>query len=177
MGKKEIKLETSLPLAQAVDYLADLVASLRQGRVVVQKGQEYIELNPSAQVEVEIEAVRKKDKEKFVLELTWRTGGEARVVDPPLRIGSQAMTPAAASAEESQEAPTGEEVAPKPASEPMAAAEAVADQEPNDCPTETVAASAGTEQIADCAAAVPAPAPAEPAEPGQGPKRRRRTAM
>lgn len=160
MGKKEIKLETSLPLAQAVDYLAELVASLRQGRVVVQKGKEYIELNPSAQVEVEIEAVRKKDKEKFVLELTWRTDGEAQSGEMPLRISSQAPAPAAASAEESQEAPTGEEVVPEPAPEPMAAAEAVAGQDPNDCPTATVVASAGTEQIAACATG-----PAEEAKP------------
>ncbi|MFH1061217.1 MAG: amphi-Trp domain-containing protein [Pseudomonadota bacterium] len=169
MGKKEIKLETSLPLEQAVDYLADLVSSLRQGRVVVQKGQEYIELNPSAQVEVEIEAVRKKDKEKFVLELSWRQSAEAAACEAPLRISPDVPVPAAASAEESQEAPTGEEVAPEPAPEPMAAAEAVAGQEPNDCPTATVVASAGTEQIAACATGPAEEAKAKPRAKGRKP--------
>lgn len=148
MGKKEIKLETSLPLTQAVDYLADLVASLRQGRVVVQKGLEYIELNPSAQVEVEIAAARKKDKEKFVLELSWRQSAEAVAGEAPLRISPDVPAPVAVSAEESQEAPQGEEIAPESA--PAAAPEAD--------PRATMAASAGTEQIAQCVS----PPPGEP---------------
>lgn len=170
MGKKEIKLETSLPLEQAVDYLAALVSSLRQGRVVVEKGQDYLELTPAALVEVEIEAARKKDKEKFVLELTWRQEREAAPGEAALRISSKTPVPAAASAEESQEAPTGEELAPEA---PAAAEMPPAPETPAD-PRAELVASAGTEQIAACAAA-PAPAPAEPAETGQGPRRRRKT--
>jgi amphi-Trp domain-containing protein len=93
MGKKGVSLETSLPLGQAVDYLEDLVRSLRQGRVVVQKGKEYIQLTPAALVKIELEAVRKKDKEKFVLELSWRADQEAEQNAASVRIGSQPVAP------------------------------------------------------------------------------------
>jgi|GEM_PF-781404 amphi-Trp domain-containing protein len=93
MGKKGVSLETTLPLGQAVDYLEDLVRSLRQGRVVVQKGQESIQLTPAALVEVELEAVRKKDKEKFVLEISWRIDKDSNYNDDPVRIGSQSAAP------------------------------------------------------------------------------------
>ncbi|MCA1904968.1 MAG: amphi-Trp domain-containing protein [Desulfarculus sp.] len=93
MGKKGVSLETSLPLGQAVDYLEDLARSLRQGRVVVQKGKEYIQLTPAALVKIELEAVRKKDKEKFVLELSWRVDQEAEQNAAAVRIGSQPAAP------------------------------------------------------------------------------------
>lgn len=93
MGKKGVSLETTLPLGQAVDYLEDLVQSLRQGRVVVQKGHEFIQLTPAALVEVELEAVRKKDKEKFVLELSWRVDPDAERDQAQVRIGSQPVAP------------------------------------------------------------------------------------
>lgn len=166
MGKKEIKLEASLPLAQAVAYLADLVSSLRQGRVVIEKGQDYLELIPAAQVQMEIEAARKKDKEKFVLELTWRQGRETEASEPPLRISSQAPVPAAASTEESQETLPGEET--EPTATPAAQADpgpGVADT-PED-PRTVLVASAGTEQIAECASAPAGPAKAKGAGGGR----------
>lgn len=160
MGKKGVSLETTLPLSQAVDYLEDLARSLRQGRVVVQKGKEYVQLNPSAMVEVELEAVRKKDKEKFVLELSWRIDKDAASDEGSVRIGSQPVAPVMAEQTIemvcASEVCEPEEVAPG-LSAPAETAPPVRPDEPHiepdtvlvpPAPQEELAAQASSEQIA-----------------------------
>ncbi|MCA1989485.1 MAG: amphi-Trp domain-containing protein [Desulfarculus sp.] len=180
MGKKGVSLETTLPLGQAVDYLEDLVRSLRQGRVVVQKGKEFIQLTPAALVEIELEAVRKKDKEKFVLELSWRVDADARHDEHQVRIGSQPAAPVMAEQTiemvcasevcEPEEVAPG--ITPPPETEPPAESLVWPDEpqaEPNTIPIqpaspEELAAQATSEQIAQATMEEP-PAPASQKKP------------
>jgi amphi-Trp domain-containing protein len=71
MGKKEIKLKGNLETAKTADYLNDLAAGLKAGDVYIQKGGEFVSLKPGLTVDFEIEAVKKKHKEKLVIEISW----------------------------------------------------------------------------------------------------------
>lgn len=73
MGKQELTVKGTMDLHRAVSYLEDLVASIKAGTVFVQQGDKVIALKPKKVVDVEVEVSQKKGKEKFVLELTWRT--------------------------------------------------------------------------------------------------------
>lgn len=73
MGKQEIEIKTVLGREEAARYLQELSQCLAGGKIVVQRAGEYVELGPQSTLELEIGAVRKKDKEKITLELSWRT--------------------------------------------------------------------------------------------------------
>lgn len=68
----EIELKCHLNTAEVITYLESLVESFKAGQVVVTHGEQSLVLNPPEQVAVEVEARQKKDKCKFVLELSWR---------------------------------------------------------------------------------------------------------
>lgn len=110
MGKNEIEIKSSLNLAQAAGYLRDLAACLEQGRVVLQRGDEFMELCPAQNLELELEGAAKKGRQKISLELSWRLGQ----VEPSaqLKISAEAPTP-----------PPVEEAAPEAPVTPAAAGE------------------------------------------------------
>jgi amphi-Trp domain-containing protein len=92
--------------------LEDLVTSLKEGTICVQKGEEVAVLTPTDQVALEIKAAEKKDKFKFELEITWRQGPEAVESDQPLSISSEAPPepePAEESTAEGEQGPEGSE--------------------------------------------------------------------
>jgi amphi-Trp domain-containing protein len=68
-GKIEVK--QTLPYKEAVRYLEDLVASLKEGTIVVSREQEHVTLTPAETVGIELSAKTKKGKAKFSLELSW----------------------------------------------------------------------------------------------------------
>ncbi len=92
MGKKEIEIKTWLTREEMVTYLQELAACLSQGRVVLQRGSEYLELTPAQSLELEMEGVRKKGQQKISLEITWRQV-VLEPVDDPLLITSEVRLP------------------------------------------------------------------------------------
>lgn len=72
MSKKEVKLKGIMDPEQIVSYLEDLVGSLKQGKICVQQGEQFVTLNPDQAINLEVKASVKKGKEKFVMELSWR---------------------------------------------------------------------------------------------------------
>jgi amphi-Trp domain-containing protein len=72
MSKKEVKLKGIMDPEQIVSYLEDLVGSLKQGKICVQQGEQFVTLNPDQAIHLEVKASVKKGKEKFVMELAWR---------------------------------------------------------------------------------------------------------
>lgn len=88
MGKQELTVKGTMDLHRAVSYLEDLVASIKAGAVFVQQGDKVIALKPKKVVDVEVEVSQKKGKEKFVLELTWRTEEVAETTKDDLKISS-----------------------------------------------------------------------------------------
>lgn len=79
MSDQSIELKKVMELTHVVDYLEALVEGLKAGKVVVEKGGKYISLNPPSVMEVEIEAKQKKEKAKFALELSWKSGADQSV--------------------------------------------------------------------------------------------------
>ncbi|MFH1032997.1 MAG: amphi-Trp domain-containing protein [Pseudomonadota bacterium] len=93
MGKKEIEIKTWLTRDEMVSYLRDLANCLAQGRVVLQRGNEYMEFLPAQSLELEMEGVQKKGQQKISMELSWRQV-VLEPLDDPLRIASEPELPA-----------------------------------------------------------------------------------
>lgn len=72
MSKKEAKLKGVMSIDQVVTYLENLVNSLKEGKICVRQGEQFVTLCPDQMVDVEVKATAKKGKEKIALELSWR---------------------------------------------------------------------------------------------------------
>jgi len=72
METNKIALKQMLGTKEAVTYLEDLVKSFQAGKIVVQQGDDYVDLQTPEMVDLKVEAKVKKDKSKFSLELSWR---------------------------------------------------------------------------------------------------------
>lgn len=71
--KTEVRYEGTMPLEEAVSYFEALLAGMRKGTISLKQGEKQLALAPPAFLDVEVKAVRKKEKEKISFELTWRT--------------------------------------------------------------------------------------------------------
>lgn len=71
--KCKVEIEQYVETKEAIKYLEDLVKGLKSGTIVIQHGEESVTLTPPDMVELELEAKQKKDKSKFVLELSWKS--------------------------------------------------------------------------------------------------------
>ncbi len=71
MSKKEAKLKGLMSIDQVVTYLEDLTTSLKEGKICVRQGEQFVTLCPDQMVDVEVKASAKKGKEKFAMELAW----------------------------------------------------------------------------------------------------------
>ena len=75
MAKNKIEIEGTMELTQAVAYIEDTLKGLKAGAVHVQLGADSVLLHPKSIVEMEMEVTQKKDKEKILLEISWKTEG------------------------------------------------------------------------------------------------------
>ena len=83
-SKKTLSIKDKLECSQVVTCLENILAGIKAGTLCIQQGEEFVTLKPQSAVDVEIEATVKKGKEKFVIELTWRSEREEK--DKELRI-------------------------------------------------------------------------------------------
>lgn len=83
--KEKIKIEGVMQLTEVIANLEKLVDDMKLGLVTLAAGDESLELRPSVLVNVDMKAARKKDKEKFSLEISWKKhkelGGFADMVE------------------------------------------------------------------------------------------------
>lgn len=70
--KQKLEVEYTMPIADAISHLEELVCSLKEGQLTVERGEQTITLVPSGVVQFELELSHKKDKEKFSVELSWK---------------------------------------------------------------------------------------------------------
>lgn len=80
MEKQKLDVKITLPYQEAIDYLEDMLKSLKDGKVVVQKGTEYVSMTPGETVTMELGAKTKKNKQKFSFEISWTDDGEGDLV-------------------------------------------------------------------------------------------------
>jgi len=88
--KQKVSIEQQMAYTDAVAYLEALLKGFKEGRIVVERGGESVVLTPPQHVNVEIEARRKGDKQKFSLELEWSAA--PAVVEDPLTISADLPT-------------------------------------------------------------------------------------
>ncbi|MBF0482023.1 MAG: amphi-Trp domain-containing protein [Desulfovibrionaceae bacterium] len=104
MSKCEMSLKGNVDFAGAIALLGDIVKSFKDKTVCIQKGGEFVTLNPVEPIAFEIEAQRKKGKQKLSIELSWfeetaiEAPGEFTVSskEPELPAGMVAVAPGAA---------------------------------------------------------------------------------
>ncbi len=71
--KQVIELKGSFDLHSVIGFLEDLTESLKkENSVYVQKGDAYVTLKPATEIEVEVKASQKEDKEKFAFSMSWK---------------------------------------------------------------------------------------------------------
>lgn len=109
--KCKVEIEQYVETKEAIKYLEDLVKGLKSGSIVVQHGEESVTLTPPDMIELELEAKQKKDKSKFVLQLSWKS---APAPAEECCKGAEGAVPAAK--------PAAEMVEKKPAEAPAKAA-------------------------------------------------------
>lgn len=92
MEIREVEVEASMELGQAVAYLEEIVAGLKSGRLCLENEGEELLLSPQRQVKVLVEARHKKDKESVGIKLTWHVPMPQKAPIPALRISSKSGT-------------------------------------------------------------------------------------
>ncbi len=75
-SKSGISVKGSMDFKSVATFLDDLVRSFKDKTVVVQRGDEFVTLKPTDNIDLELEAVMKKGKQKLTLELAWREEAE-----------------------------------------------------------------------------------------------------
>jgi len=80
---KEVKFEASLELQRAVNYLEEIASSLKDGKVVVQRAQDFVVLEPTHQVQMQLDATAEEKREEITFKLSWE-----KPVEYDLRISS-----------------------------------------------------------------------------------------
>ncbi len=71
MEKKSVVINERMESDEIINFLEDLVESLRAGTVCIQHGDDLVTLKPGCHVGLELEAAVKKGKEKLSLEMSW----------------------------------------------------------------------------------------------------------
>ncbi|MCG8333163.1 MAG: amphi-Trp domain-containing protein [Proteobacteria bacterium] len=108
MKKSEVKLRRTVNADNVAQILNDLAASIREGTVCVENGNEFVTLSTGedVQFELELQAGQKKSKQKFELELSWRTTPPKMDSADDFKISSQEpeiTEPSPLEAEDSEE--------------------------------------------------------------------------
>jgi len=90
MDNTEIRVKSEVDLDRAISYLQDIVSSLKQGRICVQRAEEALTLNPPSAVSVQVKASKKKDRESISLKVSWRPRAVEGDGETGLRISATA---------------------------------------------------------------------------------------
>lgn len=71
MEKKKIHISGKMPCTLAISHIECFLDGLRNGSVAVEQGGEKIVLHPHAEIDMEIEARTKDDRQRLVITLDW----------------------------------------------------------------------------------------------------------
>ncbi|MBI5592677.1 MAG: amphi-Trp domain-containing protein [Deltaproteobacteria bacterium] len=91
MKKNEVTVKCKQEVDAVGSMLSDLANNFKEGKVVIQKGTSFVTLRPAGQIEVEVEAVEKKGKQKIEIQLSWKE--EILLDDPEAEIKISAEEP------------------------------------------------------------------------------------
>jgi amphi-Trp domain-containing protein len=88
MSEQSIEFKKVMELADVVKYLEALAEGFRSRKVVVEKGEKILTLNPPTAMDLEMEVKQKKDKAKFSIELSWKSGSDKDLAEM-IKISSE----------------------------------------------------------------------------------------
>jgi amphi-Trp domain-containing protein len=89
MKKNEVTIKCKQEADAVAAMLSDLANSFKEGKVVIQKGSSFVTLRPAGAIEVEIEAVEKKGKQKIEIQLEWEEEILLDAVETKIKISTQ----------------------------------------------------------------------------------------
>ncbi|SLM32655.1 hypothetical protein MTBBW1_790053 [Desulfamplus magnetovallimortis] len=89
MKKQEINIKHELSVEETVDLFNEISKSISEGTISIEYGEKQISLKPGCRFDVEIEATRKKGKQKLNIELSWKEEDPTCACKPVLKISSQ----------------------------------------------------------------------------------------
>ncbi len=89
MKKNEVSIKCKLEADAVGSMLSDLAGNFKEGKVVIQKGASFVTLRPEGQIEVEIEAVEKKGKQKIEIQLSWKEEILLEAPDAEIKISAE----------------------------------------------------------------------------------------
>jgi amphi-Trp domain-containing protein len=69
--KNELNFEANLELQRAISYLEEVASSLKDGKLVVERAQDFVVLEPTHLVQMELEASAEEERGKFKFKLSW----------------------------------------------------------------------------------------------------------
>ncbi|MGB6067471.1 MAG: amphi-Trp domain-containing protein [Desulfomonilaceae bacterium] len=72
MSKNKVKAKGFVELQEAIGYLENILQGMKDGRVVVNQGDQSVTFQAADAMEMEIEAKHKDGKQELSLELKWR---------------------------------------------------------------------------------------------------------
>jgi len=72
MCKVKIKCDGVMQLSEVIANLESMAQDMKSGALMLAAGEDALTLQPPVLVNMAMKASQKKDKEKFVLELSWR---------------------------------------------------------------------------------------------------------
>jgi amphi-Trp domain-containing protein len=99
MSKREIEFKMLMDRQEAAAHLENLARSIKEGKVVVEKGNHFVSISPGERIAVEIACYQKKEKEKIAIELSWSPTPPA--VDPKESLNISSQEPSRTSEDES----------------------------------------------------------------------------
>jgi amphi-Trp domain-containing protein len=90
MKKTAVKFKKTADADTIAQILIDLATSLRQGKICVENGEDFVTLDVGEETpfELELQAEQKKNKQKFELELSWRIASAPPVEEGDFKISA-----------------------------------------------------------------------------------------
>ncbi|AGW13279.1 amphi-Trp domain-containing protein [Megalodesulfovibrio gigas] len=92
MSKSGLAIKGAMDFDSVSTFLTDLVASFKERTICVQRGEEFVTLKPGELIELELEVLVKKGKQKLSLELAWRDEVLTEV-EAPFKVSSKEPEP------------------------------------------------------------------------------------
>ncbi|MCU0600859.1 MAG: amphi-Trp domain-containing protein [Desulfobacterales bacterium] len=87
MKESKISHNQHMKREDLVSYLENLIASIKTGKIVIERNGRFVSLTPPNSVNLELQAKTKKDKGELSIEISWRQELE-EPVKAPLNISS-----------------------------------------------------------------------------------------
>ena len=72
MGKNSVAMEKKMSVTEVVSFLESIIASLKEGKIVIQQGSQFVVLQPKDSITVGVEANQKMEKGKLSIDIKWK---------------------------------------------------------------------------------------------------------